>query len=77
MSDNPDLRDMLLALIFYEWEVERVSFYEDEGVAISLKEGWKWTEPNGTNHYRIGNWNELPTWPDSAKQAIAKAEGRK
>lgn len=64
-----EIKQQFKALTVYGWEVEKASLYDEEGV-----EGWRWTEPNGTEHYEIGDWNELPTWPDSAEQALADAE---
>lgn len=69
--DAPDLLDRLLALVKYHWLVDPVLLYDEEGV-----EGWSWSEPDGTEHTAIGDWNELPTWPDSARRRIADLEGR-
>lgn len=66
----PDLHEQLTALIKYGWEVEKVSLYDEEGV-----EGWRWTDHHGTEHTAIGDWDDLPSWPDSARAAIAKALG--
>ncbi len=72
MRMAPDMHDMILALTKYDWTVRPMALYDEEGV-----EGWLWTEPSGSEHSEIGDWNELPAWPDSARQAIAKLEGRK
>lgn len=65
----PDRHQQMLALTVYDWEVDKVSLYDEEGI-----EGWTWTEPNGTEHTEMGDWDELPPWPDSAREAIAKAQ---
>lgn len=66
ISKAPDLRDQVDALLD-GWKCERVSMYEDEGV-----EGWRWIEPDGTEHYEVGSWDELPPWPESAREALAR-----
>ncbi len=48
------------------WEIESISMYDEEGV-----EGWRWTEPDGTEHCEVGDWLEGPALPESAKEAIA------
>ena len=60
--------DMLRALLA-GWTVVPINCYDEECIP-----GWLWTEPNGTEHTELGDHNELPTWPDSARKAIAKAE---
>ena len=70
IASAPDRRDQLLALIKYGWTVEHRSFYDEEGI-----EGWAWIEPGGAEHTEVGDWSELPPWPDSARAAIAEAEG--
>lgn len=65
----PDRHDQLTALML-GWEVDKIAMYDEEGV-----EGWIWTEPDGTEHVEMGDWNELPTWPESARQSLAKAIG--
>jgi len=71
-EDNADIiaaapirHKQLLALTKYDWEVTRISLYDEEGI-----EGWKWTEPDGTEHYESGDWDALPTWPDSANKSL-------
>lgn len=71
LAAAPDCVEMLRALIFYGWSVEKRSLFDEEGI-----EGWAWVEPNGTEHTGIGDWNEMPPWPDSARAALAKREGR-
>ena len=63
-----EIQQQFIALVIQGWTFEKATLYDEEGV-----EGWRWTEPNGTEHYEIGDWSELPTWPDSAKQALADA----
>lgn len=65
-AEAPDRIEQLIALLRYNWTVDKVSLYDEEGV-----EGWCWTEPNGREHTEIGDWNELPPWPDSARAALA------
>ena len=66
----PDLSDQVRALAMLGWDVARVSLYDEEGV-----EGWRWTEPDGTEHAETGAWDEWPPWPETARSAIAKARG--
>lgn len=68
IASAPDLGDQVYALTGLGWTVEKLSMYDEEGV-----EGWMWTEPNGTEHTEMGDWSELPTWPQSAREAVAKA----
>ena len=69
IAEAPIRHQQMLALTIYGWEVEKVSLYDEEGI-----EGWRWTEPNGTEHTETGDWSDLPPWPDSARKAIAKAK---
>lgn len=66
----PDRHDQILALVAYNWQLEKRSLYDEEGV-----EGWVWIEPNGREHTGIGSWGELPPWPESARAALAAAKG--
>ena len=72
IASAPDRHDQLCALLLHGWAVEKRSLYDEEGV-----EGWVWVEPNGTEHVEIGSWDELPPWPDSAREALAKARGER
>ena len=65
----PDRYQQLLAIIKYDWSIAKVSLYDEEGI-----EGWRWMEPDGQEHVEVGSWDDLPPWPDSARQAITKAE---
>ena len=65
----PDRHQQLLAIIKYNWSIAKVSLYDEEGI-----EGWRWMEPDGQEHVEVGDWDDLPPWPDSARQAITKAE---
>lgn len=49
------------------WTVDRVSLFDEEGV-----DGWRWTEPDGTEHVELGDWNDPPPWPESARLALQK-----
>ncbi len=70
IAQAPDRHDQMLALTKYGWEVEQRLLYDEEGV-----EGWTWIEPDQLEHTETGDWNELPPWPDSAREALAKLEG--
>lgn len=55
----------LWALSIGEWDVQRVSLYDEEGV-----EGWRWTGPTSVEgHAEIGDWSELPPVPDVVMDA--------
>lgn len=41
------------------WEVERLSFYDEEGL-----EGWRWTSPDGEVYWTLGDWSEPPVPPE-------------
>ncbi len=69
--DHADLIDMVEALTMRKWDVDRCSLY-DTGV-----EGWIWTTPNGDGCAAIGDWDEIPPWPDSARDALNKERGPK
>ena len=64
----PDRSDQVIALSLLDWSVSKRSLYDEEGI-----EGWAWIEPDGTEHVEVGDWDELPPWPASAREAIAKA----
>lgn len=61
---NENYRNQFAAL-FNGWTVSKVSLYDEEGV-----EGWKWESPAGNEYCEIGDWHELPTWPDSATSEL-------
>jgi hypothetical protein len=64
--DTNDKADQERALSL-GWAVCRVSLYDEEGV-----DGWQWTEPDGTDHAEMGDWDDPPPWPDSARKALAE-----
>lgn len=72
IADAPDRHDQLTALLLLDWNVERRSIYDEEGI-----EAWVWTEPNGTEHFDIAaGWQELPDWPESAREALIEYHRR-
>lgn len=54
-----ELREQLHALVVRGWVVEKRLLYDEESV-----EGWAWIEPDGTEHIVVGEWGDLPPWPD-------------
>ena len=65
----PDLRKQFIAL-FCGWTVRQQSLYDEEGI-----EGWVWTSPRGAEYAVIGDWDELPPWPED-DTATAALENR-
>jgi hypothetical protein len=58
-----DLRDMLEALTTFGWTVSK-TFYGSGSI------GWTWRTDQREIHYAEGPHDQLPPWPDSARQAL-------
>lgn len=69
---NETYKDQLTAIIFYNWTVVKVSLYDEEGI-----EGWRWTDHNGNDYDVIGNWDELPPFPESAREIFSEINNSK
>ena len=74
IADAPDLRQQVVALTLLGWTIEKRWF---TGADVTPNKGWVWTELNGKEHFEFGRWDELPPWPDSAREAVAKYEESK
>jgi hypothetical protein len=72
MTQATDEHQQLLAMALYHWTAEEHSLYDAEGV-----EGWAWVEPDGTEHTAVGEWDNLPPWPESARLRITKLEAER
>jgi hypothetical protein len=57
--------ELMLRALVAGWTVDKVSLYDEEGV-----DGWRWTDPRGTEYCCTGDWNELPEFPDAARSAL-------
>lgn len=65
-QEHQDRRDQVWALT-HGWTVGKVVVYDQQGA-----QGWTWTSYDGKAFTDIGDWNELPTWPDEARKAVAR-----
>lgn len=55
----------LEALTIYEWEVETIFMYDEEGV-----DGWRWSHPSGLEHSEVGSHDETPPLPDGVREYV-------
>lgn len=70
VTERDALKDQVFALTVLGWKVDRVTVYDEEG--IEGIDGWMWRDVNDEEHFIVGDWDELPCWPESAQVAFAK-----
>lgn len=56
--------EMVHALTLLGWTVEKRALYDEEAV-----EGWTWTDSRGREYSEVGDWDQMPPWPASARRA--------
>lgn len=69
IAASPDRHEQMVALTQLGWTVRQVLALDSDRTV----KGWCWREPDGTSHEEVGDWDDLPPWPDSAREAVAAA----
>jgi hypothetical protein len=71
----PDRHEQMIALTVLGWTVSQDVRYDgkDELGINKFSDCWVWLEPDGKGYIADGSHDDLPPWPDSARQAVRRA----